>query len=61
MTIEDLIKEPRDIVEQIMAQHWDLAACQCWICRHGRKMGCGVYDEHLDHKMGVVEVSDADR
>jgi len=28
-----------EIVERIMTQHWDMAACTCWICRHGRAEG----------------------
>jgi hypothetical protein len=28
-----------EIVERIMSAHWDMAACQCWICREGRKLG----------------------
>lgn len=29
-----------DIVERIMTQHWDLAACPCWVCQSGREAGC---------------------
>lgn len=27
------------IVETIMTQHWDMAACPCWICQRGRAVG----------------------
>lgn len=30
---------PSHIVELIMAQHWDMAACKCWICEAGRAAG----------------------
>lgn len=29
-----------EIVERIMTMHWDMAACQCWVCQEGRKVGC---------------------
>ena len=29
-----------DIIERIMTQHWDLAACWCWVCQSGREAGC---------------------
>ena len=29
----------RAIVERIMTQHWDMAACPCWVCREGRAAG----------------------
>lgn len=28
------------LIERIMTQHWDLAACHCWICDEGRLLGC---------------------
>lgn len=28
------------ILERIMTQHWDLAACMCWVCKEGRTAGC---------------------
>lgn len=28
------------LVETIMTAHWDMAACQCWICTRGRAIGC---------------------
>lgn len=40
----------RAIVERIMTQHWDLAACLCWICEEGRALGYGPKDKHLAHK-----------
>jgi len=30
--------EATEIVEVIMTQHWDIAACQCWICKAGREI-----------------------
>ena len=28
--------DAKEIVERIMTQHWDMAACDCWICEAGR-------------------------
>lgn len=39
------------IVEIIMSQHWDMVACQCWICVEGRKAGCRPRDRYLGYKM----------
>ena len=38
----------RRLVEIILTQHWDLAACPCWVCEEGRAIGCrprGVYQK----------------
>ena len=43
-----------DIVTQIMTQHWDLHACQCWICLAGRRVGIGPVKEHLQRVSGYV-------
>lgn len=48
---------PQEIVEQIMAQHWDLAACRCWVCVEGRKAGLGVYSQYLDWRGKLEYVS----
>jgi hypothetical protein len=43
---EELLAAVRDvdplvaIVERIMTQHWDMAACMCWVCEEGRVAGC---------------------
>jgi len=44
----------KDIVEQIMTQHWDLIACHCWVCQAGRRTGIGPVKEHLQHVSGYV-------
>ena len=31
--------DAQEIIERIMTTHWDLAACPCWICEAGRKLG----------------------
>ena len=46
------IQNPKDIVEKIMTQHWDIAACQCWICKHGREMGLRPRKKHMIHHGG---------
>ena len=45
--------KPREIVERIMTQHWDIAACKCWKCVEGRTNGCGARDEYLSHKVKI--------
>ncbi len=45
--------EAKEIVERIMTQHWDMAACDCWICKEGRKAGCAPRDEYLPHKSNI--------
>lgn len=41
------IEQLTTIVEIIMTQHWDMAACKCWICCMGREAGCHPREEHL--------------
>jgi len=36
-----------EIVERIMTQHWDMAACRCWVCQAGREAGCRPREEYL--------------
>lgn len=33
------VNEPRDLIELVMTQHWDMAACPCTFCEAGRIMG----------------------
>ena len=42
----------REIIEIIMSQHWDMAACPCWICKEGHKLGCRPRGQHLRHNAG---------
>jgi hypothetical protein len=37
----------QEIVERIMTQHWDLAACPCWVCSKGREAGCRPREKYL--------------
>ncbi len=37
-----------EIIELVMTQHWDIAACMCWICREGRATGCHARPSHLE-------------
>ncbi len=41
--------DAQEIVERIMTCHWDLAACQCWICQAGDRLGFGCRAEYLQH------------
>lgn len=42
----------QEIIERIMAMHWDMFACRCWICNNGRELGFVVRYEYLEHKNG---------
>lgn len=48
--------KPKEIVERIMRQHWDIASCPCWICREGRKGGCHIHDYLDNQQYGRVKV-----
>ncbi len=37
-----------DIVSVIMTQHWDMAACPCWICKAGRAAGLYPTEDFTD-------------
>jgi hypothetical protein len=39
--------DPIVIVERIMTMHWDIFACDCWICKTGRLAGCRPREEYL--------------
>jgi hypothetical protein len=41
---------PKEIVERIMTSHWDMAACQCWICRAGREADCAPRGDYLSYE-----------
>ena len=45
-----------EIIEQIMTQHWDMAACNCWVCEEGRKLGLGPREIYLRNKKPCAEV-----
>lgn len=45
--------KPKEIVERIMSQHWDMAACPCWICKEGRKSGCRPQAKYLSHNSKI--------
>jgi hypothetical protein len=38
---------PEQIVERIMTQHWDMAACRCWVCHEGRLAGLRPRPQYL--------------
>ena len=40
----------RTIIERIMTQHWDMKACDCWICTEGRAAGCRPREIYLAYK-----------
>ena len=42
--------DAQEIVERIMSAHWDIAACPCWICQAGYKLGFGARDGYLPHR-----------
>ena len=47
--------EIQEIIERIMTQHWDMAACQCWVCRAGRKAGCQPREGYPTNPLGTAE------
>lgn len=42
--------DAQEIVERIMSAHWDLAACPCWVCQAGDKLGFSARDGYLPHR-----------
>jgi hypothetical protein len=46
----------RDIIERIMTQHWDMAACRCWVCTAGRGAGCRPNIGHAEHYPDVIRL-----
>ena len=38
------------IVEKKMSLHWDIFACNCWLCEAGRAAGCAPRPEYLPHR-----------
>lgn len=40
----------RKIIETVMTQHWDLAACPCWVCEEGREAQCRPRDIYLSYR-----------
>ena len=48
--------DAKEIIERIMTQHWDIAACHCWICEAGRILGCGAKKEYLSHNNSKIKV-----
>lgn len=34
------VERLRELIERVMTQHWDMAACMCWFCVKGRWAGC---------------------
>lgn len=45
--------EPKEIVERIMTQHWDLKACECWICEAGRLLSYAARVKYLQRNSKV--------
>ena len=47
----------QEIIEQIMTQHWDMAACRCWVCEAGRALGHRPNDKYTNWR-GRLEYVD---
>lgn len=41
-----------EIIERIMTDHWDEAACRCWVCQAGRENNLRPRREYLYHNTG---------
>ena len=39
-----------EIIERIMTDHWDMAACPCWVCVEGRANGLHPQGRYLRHR-----------
>ena len=39
-----------EVVERIMSWHWDMQACDCWVCHLGRRIGLRPREEYLPHR-----------
>jgi hypothetical protein len=46
------------ILEIIMTQHWDLAACPCWVCSHARENGVRPRKQWLNFRAPRVRVGE---
>lgn len=58
---ECLVADADDIVMMIMTQHWDISACQCWVCQAGRAAGLHPTSDFLEwrrHGYEPVHVDD---
>ena len=48
-----------DVIRRIMGAHWDIFACNCWVCYGGRRLGLAPEERWLsshndnDKKMPV--------
>lgn len=49
------LMDAQEIVERIMSLHWDMAACPCWVCRAGDKLGFAAREHLLPHRNGNSE------
>lgn len=45
------INAPRDLIELVMTQHWDMAACPCTFCEAGRQFGFHAHEGFLDWRI----------
>lgn len=53
----------QEVFEIIMTQHWDMAACPCFICTNGRRWGYrprGIYQDYTGRKYPKVTVTNAE-
>jgi hypothetical protein len=46
-----------EILERIMTQHWDMKACDCWVCTAARANGLRPKEQYLYQKQPRVRVS----
>lgn len=47
-------QDAADVVMAIMTMHWDLGACQCWVCRKGRELGLHPTSDFLDWRAAGI-------
>lgn len=51
----------QEIIERIMTQHWDLAACPCWVCKAGRELGYHPMEQYLQQVIVEEQQNETDK
>ena len=49
-----------EMIERVMTDHWDMAACRCWFCRMGRDLGCRPRRNRRGHGEWGKQITDAE-
>lgn len=49
-SLEAKVERHAEIIERVMTSHWDMKACECWLCEEGRLLGCRPRGDYLHDK-----------